>query len=153
MNFMASPLGKFGQNLVHVGILLRTAVNNLLDNLVPLCFRLQNLTRVCFLRLELISGNLIVALGQCSHLGSLVKHLRLFDLLVEHFNLAHAQVLSNLLVLILLTVDIVAHVVDFSLSLLNSRIELHGILGGVPQCLLKVRNLPRQFTLGCYKKN
>ena len=153
MNFMASPLGKFGQNLVHVGVLLRTTVNDLLDNLVALRLRLEDLARVCFLWLELISGDLIVTLSQCFHLGSLVEHFCLIDLLVEHFNLAHAQVLSDLLVLVLLTVDVVAHIVDFSLSLLNSRIELHCVLGGVSQCLLQVRNLPRQFALGCYKKN
>ena len=132
---------------------MRTAVNDLLDNLVALGFLFKNLARVCVLLLELISGHLIVALTQCLHLGSLVEQFCLVDLLVEHFDLTHAQVLSNLLVLILLTVDIVAHVVDFSLSLLNSRIELHCVLGGVSQCLLQVRNLPRQFALGCYKKN
>ena len=153
MNFLASPLSKFGQNLAHVGVLLRGTVNNLLDNLVTLRFWLQNLARVCLLLLELVGGNLIVALSQCLHLGSLVEQFCPVELLVEHFNLAHAQVLSDLLILVLLSIDIVAHIVDFSLSLLNSRVKLHCVLCGVSQCLLKVRNLPRQFALGCYKKN
>ena len=153
MNFSASPLGKFGQNLVHVGVLLRTAVNDLLDNLVTLRFWLQNLARICLLLLELFGGNLIVTLTQCPHLGSLVEQFCPVKLLVEHFNLAHAQVLSDLIVLVLLAVDIVAHIADFSLSLFNCRIKLHRVLGGVSQCLLQVCNLPRQFALGCYKKN
>ena len=136
MNFLASPLSQFAQNLVHVGIRLATTVNDLLNNLVTLSFGFQDLASICIgLGLELIGGHLIVTSCQGLRLLSLVEHLCLVEPLVEHLNLALAQILLELFILVFLIVDIVAHVVDFSLSLLNCCVELHGVLCGVPQCL------------------
>ena len=153
MNFLASPLVQFCQSLGHVGVLLLTTLKDLLDNLVTLRLGLQDLSRVSIsLSLELVGGYLIVALGQGLHLLCLVECLCLVQLCVEHFDLTLVQIVPCLVVLILLVIDVVANVVDLPLSLLNCGIKLHGVLGGVPQSLLQVCDLSRQFTLGCYIK-
>ena len=84
MNFVASPVREFGQKLVHVRILLAAAGDDLLDDRVALRLGLQDLAGVGIsLRLELVGGDLVVALSQRLHLLSLVENLRLLNLLVR----------------------------------------------------------------------
>ena len=52
------------------------------------------------------------------------------------------------LALLFLTIDIIADIVNLALSLLDRRVKLHGLLGGVLQVLLKVGDLARELALG-----
>lgn len=53
----------------------------------------------------------------------------------------------HVVVLLALTIDVVRDVLDLSSSLINSSVQLHGILCGMLQCLSEVGNLTGKLTL------
>ena len=51
------------------------------------------------------------------------------------------ELLGSVLAVIAFSIDISRDVIDFTLALLDSSIELHGVIGGVTESLLKVGDL------------
>jgi hypothetical protein len=98
---------------------------------------------------QLTGRDLVIAGSHCRELLVLVKHLRSVELCVQKIKLLLTQVLSEGLGLILLSVDVVADIVDLALSLLDSSVELHRLFSRVLQVLLQVRDLARELALGC----
>lgn len=97
--------------------------------------------------LILTSGDLIVALSHGDDTILRVEHLGALELSVQQVDLALTEVLAVFLVLIFLTVDVVADIIDLMLALIDGSVQLHFLLGGVLQVLLQVGDLARQLAL------
>jgi len=51
------------------------------------------------------------------------------------------ELLGSVLAVIAFSIDISRNVIDFTLALLDSSIELHGVIGGMTESLLEVGDL------------
>lgn len=100
------------------------------------------------LMLESVGGALVVTVSHVLEGSSSPLGLGLSESVGKDIELDSLDFLLGVLSLITLGVDVTGDVVDFSLSLLNGGIKLHGVVGGVSQGLLEVGNLTGKFTLG-----
>ena len=89
----------------------------------------------------LTSCNIVVTVSHKLELLSLEGDLGSIELRVEQVDLLLAEALTIVLVLVLLSVDVVANIVNLALPLFNGRVELHGLLGCMSQVLLEVGDL------------
>jgi len=71
----------------------------------------------------------------------------LFEGLGQHVKLRALDVVLHVFILVALSVDVIRHVLDLALALLDSRVQLHCVFGSVLQSLLQVRDLSRQLSL------
>ena len=158
-----SPFGQFGQDLFHGRVLLSHIVDDALNDCVLLAFLLKvgaglllghlrleavwftnkhiSYSKFKYLFSKLTSGDLAVVLTHDFKLPICVGDLSSLKLRIEQVNLPLTELLAILLISFFLSVDVVADIVDLSLSLCNSCVKLHGLLSRMFQVLLEVGNL------------
>ena len=95
---------------------------------------------------------LVVPLGHVVEGGLTPVRLSLVQPNRQDVQLNTLQLLLRVLFVITLTTNITRDIINLTLTLLDSRVELHGVIGGVAERLLEVSNLTRKFSLGSYGK-
>ena len=150
---MKSPAKALGQDDVQVGVLVPDLVQNLLNHLVPLLGASQDLldlVGVAHLGLESAGGDVLEGLSlrletECVEQGLGLVHLgseQLVVVLLRHLVLLVGHVSQSL--------DLVVDVLELLESLVDGRVQLHGVLGSVLESLLEVGDLSAQLSLGGY---
>jgi len=91
--------------------------------------------------LESVGGTLVVAVGHVVERSDSPLSLGLSESVSKDIELYSLDFLLGVFSLVAFSVDVTRNVIDFSLSLFNSGIELHGVVSGVSQGLLEVSNL------------
>lgn len=98
--------------------------------------------------LESVSSALVVTVGHVVERSDSPLSLGLSESVSKDIELDSLDFLLSVLSLVTFSVNVTRNVIDFSLSLFNSGIELHGVVGGVSQSLLEVSDLTGKLALG-----
>jgi len=91
---------------------------------------------------------LVVPLGHVVEGGLTPVTLSLVQPNRQDVQLDSLELLLRVLFVITLTTNITRDIINLTLTLLDSRVELHGVIAGVAERLLEVSNLTRKFSLG-----
>lgn len=149
---MQSPADHVVEDLLQIGVLLLDAEKNLLNHHVLAAVLLKivvGLLGVRELRTEAADGDIVEALGLLLVGNSLVLHLCLLHLGGKQLVVVLRVHLLLLILHITVRSNLLRDLFELADALINGLVELHRVLSRVLQGLLEVRNLARQFTLGC----
>lgn len=137
---------------MQIGVLLLDAEKNLLNHHILAAVLLKivvGLLGVRELRTEAADGDIVEALGLLLVGNSLVLHLCLLHLGGKQLVVVLRVHLLLLILHITVRSNLLRDLFELADALINGLVELHRVLSRVLQGLLEVRNLARQFTLGC----
>jgi len=98
--------------------------------------------------LESASSDLVVTASHVLEGCNSPVSLSLSKSVSKNIELDSLDFLRGVFSLVTLSIDVARNVVDFSLSLFDGSIKLHGVVSSVSQGLLEVSNLAGKFTLG-----
>lgn len=149
---MQSPADHVVEDLLQIGVLLLDAEKNLLNHHILAAVLLKivvGLLGVRELRTEAADGDIVEALGLLLVGNSLVLHLCLLHLGGKQLVVVLRVHLLLLILHITVRSNLLRDLFELADALINGLVELHRVLSRVLQGLLEVRNLARQFTLGC----
>ena len=140
---LESPLSEVGEDLVEQRVLVSEALGQGIDSSVLLHFVIKNGTNLSLLDLvlESIGGTLVVTISHVFKRSSSPLGFGLSKSVSKDIELDSLDLLLSVFSLVTLSVDVTRDIVNFSLSLLNSGIKLHGVVSGVSQGLLEVGDL------------
>ena len=112
------------------------------QRLVKTCASILKIKELSVLYYSVLTGcDFVVAVTHELEFVALVESAILIDLSAQQVKLLLVQSDGIVLVVGLLVVDVVAHVVNFALPLLNGRVQLHRLLRRMLQVLLEVGHL------------
>jgi hypothetical protein len=147
---LESPLSEVGEDLVEQRVLVSEALGQGVNSSVLLHFVIEDGTNLSLLDLMLksVGSALVVTVSHVFERSSSPLSFGLSKSVSKDIELDSLNLFLSVFSLVTLSVDVTRDIINFSLSLLNSGIKLHGVVSGVSQSLLEVGDLTGKFTLG-----